>query len=62
MSRIAAANVVVGYGTSDDTRNESSSVSVSLVKPDETRDLEEVQRYLDQQDDLLRNVQKVNNA
>jgi len=63
MSRIAAANVVVaGHGTSDGTGNEPSSVSVSSVKTDGTRDLDEVQRYLDQQDDLIRNVQNVNNA
>lgn len=63
MNRVAAATVVVaGHGSSNDTRNEPPSVSVSVVKPDETRDLEKVQRYLDQQDDLIRNVQDVNNA
>lgn len=63
MNRVAAANVVVaGYGTSDATGNEPPSVSVSLVKANETRDLSEVQRYLRQQDDLIRNVQNVNNA
>lgn len=63
MNRVAAATVVVaGHGSSNDTRNEPPSVSVSVVKPDETRDLEKVQRYLDQQDDLMRNVQDVNNT
>ncbi len=63
MNRVAAATVVVaGHGSSNDTRNEPPSVSVSVVKPDETRDLENVQRYLDQQEDLIRNVQNVNNA
>lgn len=63
MSRVAAANVVVaGYGTSDDMGSEPPSVSVSLVKADETRGSDEVQRYLDQQDDLIRNVQDVNNT
>ena len=63
MSRVAAANVVVaGHGTSDDTGNEPPSVSVSLVKPDGTRDWEEIQRYSNQQDDLIRNVQNVNNV
>jgi|GEM_PF-2768508 len=63
MNRIAAATVVVaGYVSSDDTRNEPPSVSVSVVKPDETRDLEKVKRYLDQQGDLIRNVQDVNNV
>jgi len=63
MSRVAAANVVVaGHGTSDGTGNESPSVSVSSIKTDGTRGLDEVQRYLDQQDDLIRNVQNVNNV
>ena len=63
MNRVAAATVVVaGHRSSNDTRNEAPSVSVSMVKPDETRDLEKLQRYLDQQDDLIRNVQDVNNA
>ena len=63
MNRIAAATVVVaGHRSSNDTKNEPTSVSVSMVKPDETRDLEKLQRYLDQQDDLMRNVQDVNSA
>lgn len=63
MNRVAAATVVVaGHGSSNDTRNEPPSVSVSVVKPDETRDLENVQRYLDRQEDLIRNVQDVNNS
>ncbi|WP_198160084.1 MerR family transcriptional regulator [Sporosarcina sp. P37] len=63
MSRIAAANVVVaGHGTPNDMLNEPPSVSVSLVKTDETMGMDEVQRYLEQQDDLIRNVQDVNNA
>ena len=62
MSRVAAANVVAGHWTSDDTRNEPPSVSVSVVKPYETRGSEEIQRYLDQQGDIIRNVQDVNNA
>lgn len=63
MNRVAAATVVVaGHGSSNDTRNELPSVSVSVVKPYETRDMENVQRYLDQQEDLMRNVQDVNNA
>ncbi|MEK4715842.1 MerR family transcriptional regulator [Sporosarcina sp. FSL K6-5500] len=63
MSRVAAANVVVaGHGTSDNTGNEPPSVSISSVKTDETRGVDGVQRYLDQQDDLIRNVQNVNNA
>lgn len=61
MSRIAAANVVVGHGTSDGTGNEPPSVSVLSVKTDEARGLDEIQRYLDQRDDLLRNVQNVYN-
>jgi len=62
MNRVAAANVVAGHGTSVGTRNEPPSVSVSSVKTDRTRGFDEVQRYLDQQDDLIRNVQNVNNA
>lgn len=63
MNRVAAATVVVaGHGSSNDTRDEPSSVSVSVVKPYETKDLEKLQRYLDQQDDIIRNVQDVNNA
>ena len=63
MNRVAAATVVVaGHRSSNDTRNEAPSFSVSVVKPDETRDLEKVQRYLDQQEDLIRNVQEVNNT
>jgi hypothetical protein len=63
MSRDAAANVVVaGHRTSSGTGNEPPSVSVSLVKTNETRDLDEMQRYLDQQDELIRNVQNVNNV
>lgn len=63
MNRVAAATVVVaGHVSSDDTRNELPSVSVSVIKPDETRDFEKVKRYLDQQDDLIRNVQDVNNV
>ena len=63
MNRVAAATVVVaGHRSSNDTRNETPSVSVSMVKPDETRELEKLQRYLDQQDDLMRNVQDVNSA
>lgn len=57
---IAVANVVVaGHVTSDDTRNEPPSVSVTVVKPDGIWDLEHERRYLDQQDDLMRNVQIV---
>lgn len=63
MSRDAAANVVVaGHRTSNGTGNEPPSVSVSLVKTDETRVLDEIQRYSEQQDDLIRNVQNVNNV
>lgn len=48
MSKGAAANVVVaGHGTSDDTGNEPPSVSVALVKVNGTRQLDEVQQYLD---------------
>jgi len=63
MNRVAAATVVVaGHGSSSDTGNEPPSVSVSVVKPYETRGSEEIQRYLDQQGDIIRNVQDVNNA
>lgn len=63
MSRDAAANVVVaGHRTSNGTENEPPSVSVSLVKTDETRVLDEIQRYSEQQDDLIRNVQNVNDV
>ncbi|WP_301109405.1 MerR family transcriptional regulator [Sporosarcina sp.] len=63
MNRVAAATVVVaGHGSSSDTGNESPSVSVSVVKPDKTKGSEEIQRYLDQQGDIIRNVQDVNNA
>ena len=63
MSRDAAANVVVvGHRTSSGTGNEPPSVSVSLVKTDEIRVLDEMQRYSEQQDDLIRNVQNVNNV
>ncbi len=63
MNRVAAATVVVaGHGSYGDTGNELPSVSVSVVKPDETKGSEEIQRYLDQQDDLIRNVQNVNSA
>lgn len=61
MSWGAATNAVAGHGASDDTGNESPSVSVSLVKTDETSGVNEIQRYLDQQNDLIRNVQNVNN-
>lgn len=63
MSRDTAANVVVaGHRTSNGTENEPPSVSVSLVKIDETRVLDEMQRYSEQQDDLIRNVQNINNV
>ena len=63
MSRDAAANVVVaGHRTSSGTGNEPPSVSVSLVKTDEIRVLDEMKRYSEQQDDLIRNVQNVNNV
>ena len=63
MSRDAAANVVVaGHRTSSSTGNEPPSVSVSLVKTDEIRVLDEMKRYSEQQDDLIRNVQNVNNV
>lgn len=57
-----AANVVAGQRTSNDTENKPPSVSVSLVKTNETSGMNEIQRYLDQQNDLIRNVQNVNNA
>ena len=53
--------VIADHGTSDDTGNEPPSVSVSLVKSDGTRGLDDVQQYLDRQDGLIRNVQNVNN-
>ena len=63
MSRDAAANVVVaGHRTSSSTGNEPPSVSVSLVKTDKIRVSDEMQRYSEQQDDLIRNVQNVNNV
>ena len=63
MSRVAAANVVVaGHGTSVDTENEPPSISVSFVKTDKIKEMDGIQRYLDQQDDLIRNVQNVNNV
>ncbi|MGN7410624.1 MerR family transcriptional regulator [Sporosarcina sp. SAFN-010] len=63
MNRVAAANVVVaGHGASSDMGNEPSTVSVSVVKANEIEDFKEKQRYLDQQDDLIRNVQDINNA
>jgi len=63
MSRDAAANVVVaGHRTPSGTENEPPSVSVSLVKTDEIRVSDEMQRYSEQQDDLIRNVQNVNNV
>jgi len=62
MNRDAAANVVVaGHRTSNDMRNKPPSVSVSLVKTDDTKSLGEIQRYSKQQDNLIRNVQNVNN-
>ncbi|WP_432356037.1 MerR family transcriptional regulator [Sporosarcina sp. A2] len=63
MSRVAAASVVVaGHGPSNDTENEPPSVSISLVQTERTENMDEVQRYLGRQDELIRNVQDVNNA
>lgn len=63
MNRDAAANVVIaGHRTSSGTGNEPPSVSVSLVKTDGTRSSDEIKRYSEQQDDLIRNVQNVNSV